>query len=94
MTARFSMSQLGELMPVLTGGIRNLSVAFVDGEGVVIVACIIGGCVGDEIAVGRVVIVLFAIFAWRSSSLSVVVNMVNTSVPMKLCVREIDRDGV
>lgn len=81
MTARLFISQLGELMPVGTVGIANLSDAFVDDEGVVIVACIIEGCVGDGIAVGRVVMVLFAMFAWWSSSPSVMVNM---SFPIRL----------
>lgn len=85
MTARLFISQLGELMPVGTVGITNLSVAFVDDETVAIVACIIEACVGVGIAVGRVVMVLFAIFAWRSSTISVVVNMsfsMSLSVPV------------
>lgn len=85
MTARLFISQLGELMPVGTVGISNLSVAFVDDETVAIVACIIEACVGVGIAVGRVVMVVFAIFAWRSSTISVVVNMsfsMSLSVPV------------
>ena len=56
------MSQLGELMPLLTVGTTNRSVAFVDAE-VVIEACIIGGCVVDRLVVEKVVTVLFAMSA-------------------------------
>lgn len=66
-------------MPVGTVGITNLSVAFVGDETVAIVACIIDGCVGVGIAVGRVVMVLFTILPWRSSTISVVVNIFSMS---------------